>query len=49
MKPYIENRKNKNRRLKPMGHAKPGKTRQLTGRGPGLACKEAAGWVVGTF
>jgi len=32
-----------------MGLAKPGKTRGLTGTGPGLACQKAAGRVFGRF
>jgi hypothetical protein len=38
-----------NRRLEPLGLAKPGKTRGLTGTGPGLACQESAGRVFGRF
>jgi len=31
-----------------MGLAKPGKTRGLTGTGPGMACQDAVGRVVGS-
>jgi len=38
-----------NRRLEPTGFAKPGKTRRLTGTGPGLAGQDTAGRVFGRF
>jgi len=40
---------NQNWRLEPTGLAKPGKTRKLTGTGPGLAHKESAGRVAWQF
>jgi hypothetical protein len=36
-----------NLRFESTGLAKPGDTRSLTGRGPGLACEELAGLVIG--
>jgi hypothetical protein len=36
-----------NRRLPPMGPAKPGGTRRLTAMALGLACQESVGWVLG--
>jgi len=41
--------KPQNRRLEPTGLAKPGETHGLTGKGPGLACQQSAGWVFGRF
>jgi len=49
MGPYIEKPETQNRRLKPTGLAKPGKTRGLTGTGPGLAHQDTAGRVFGRF
>jgi len=37
----------RNRRLEPIGLAKPSETHRLMGMGPGLACQESAGRVFG--
>jgi len=49
MRPWIEKPETQNRRLEPTGLAKPGKSRGLTGTGPGLAHQDAAGRVFGQF
>jgi len=47
MRPEIELPEYRNRRLEPTGLATPGKTRGLTGTGPGLARQDAGGRVFG--
>jgi len=49
MRPYTETPETQNWRLEPTGLATPSKTNGSTGKGPGLACKDALGQVFGWF
>jgi len=49
MRPQIEKPETQDRRLEPTGVARPGKTRGLTGTGPGLARQDAGGRIFGRF
>jgi len=49
MRPQIDKPEKQNRILDPMSLAKPGKTRGLTGTGPGLERQETAGRCFGQF
>jgi hypothetical protein len=49
MQPSIEKPKSQSQRLEPTGIAKPDTTCALMGTGPGLACQDDSGWVVGQF
>jgi hypothetical protein len=49
MQPEIETPENRNQRLQMTDLTKPGTTCRLTGTGPGLACQDPAGQVLGRF